>query len=123
MDEKVKVPGEQGVETRPGPVAGEAVAAAADAGTAPKAASTNAEVPKGLRIFDYVLAGVCFIEGLFKLYMKVAGGRSDSQWSFVLLPFLLGIGLLQHKKSYRIICIILLALSLALPFILAGILS
>jgi hypothetical protein len=84
--------------------------------------ASKPDIPVWLKIVDYVLAGISAVEGIYKFYLKVSGNGGDRSWTFVILPFALAVGLMLHKKSYRIICIALLALSLLLPLILAGIL-
>jgi hypothetical protein len=78
------------------------------------------EISMKLKIFDYVLAGISGLEFVWQLFKKVSG-NSTREWEWVLLPLLLAIGLLRHKKIERIICSILLFGSILLPFILMGI--
>lgn len=81
------------------------------------------EISKGLKIFDYVLAAISILDGIYKIYLFSEGESGNKSLTFIILPFAIAIGLLQHQKSARVICIILLALSLLFPLILAGLLS
>jgi hypothetical protein len=75
-----------------------------------------------LKIFDYILAGISGLEFAWQLYKKLSG-NSTREWIWVLVPLFLVVGLLQHKKVYRIVCSILLFGSILLTFILLGMVS
>jgi hypothetical protein len=72
-----------------------------------------------LKIFDYILAAISGLEFAWQLFKKLSG-NSTREWIWVFIPLFLVLGLLQHKKTYRIICSILLFGSILLPFILLG---
>ena len=82
----------------------------------------NKEISMGLKIYDYILAGISGLEFIWQLISKLSG-NSAREWIWVILPLLLVFGLLRHQKTERVICSILLFGSILLPFILMGMIS
>jgi len=77
----------------------------------------------GIKIYDYIIASISFLDGIYKIIKAIYIGHnlywfitSEGLWTF--FPFVIGFGLLQHKKVWRIIGTILLIISLLLPYLL-----
>jgi hypothetical protein len=79
------------------------------------------EISRGLKIFDFILAGISAIEFIWKIITKLSG--TPRGWLDVLLPLFLVIGLLSHDKRARVVCVILLVVSILNPIILGGIVA
>ena len=80
---------------------------------------SNKGTSTGLKIYDYILAGISGLEFAWQLFNKLSG-NSTRGWFWVFVPLFLVFGLLQHKKSCRIICSILLFGSILFTIILWG---
>jgi DNA-directed RNA polymerase subunit RPC12/RpoP len=81
----------------------------------------NDNPSKAVIIYDFVLAGISFLDGIFKVIRAIYTGREvywfftyDGIWYF--FPFIIGFGLLQHKKIWRIVGTIVLIISLLLTY-------
>jgi hypothetical protein len=66
--------------------------------------STNNQISLKLKIFDYIFAGISGLSGIIGL----VNGAGAWGW----LPFAIAIGLLMHKKTWRIICIVLMSIEI-----------